>query len=373
MMTATLATVDYGTIRDLVSGTDPLAAVYFGPWPSSGAADSSEDLLLRWRAISAHLRAGGADLATVYAVGRCLAALPAYPVELALFASHGKVRLAEPVPGLRSHDRASFTAPPPVASLLTWLQQHPPYVQVTIDRAGAEITTVPAGGAAGSTQTVVGPDDEIERNAPGGWSQPRYQRRAEDSWRHNASAVADTARQELHRVHADLLLVAGDIRAVGFLQERLLRSHEHLTVRHLPGGRSPDGSGQNRQAAAIGMRQAFAGAQTDRLLARFATESGPGGRAVEGRDATLSTLAEGRVDVLLVADDPSDNRAAWFGPRPWCSAERPDAPDGNTWRRGRLVDIAIRAALLTHAQVRVLDSRQAEGIDDAIAALCRFA
>jgi hypothetical protein len=60
MMTGLLSTVDYHTIRDLVSGTDPLAAVYFGLWPSSGNADASEDLLLRWRAISARLGAGGA-------------------------------------------------------------------------------------------------------------------------------------------------------------------------------------------------------------------------------------------------------------------------------------------------------------------------
>jgi hypothetical protein len=35
--------------------------------------------------------------------------------------------------------------------------------------------------------------------------------------------------------------------------------------------------------------------------------------------------------------------------------------------------VAIRAALLTDAQVRVLDCQQAQGIDDGIAALCRYA
>jgi Bacterial archaeo-eukaryotic release factor family 2 len=372
-MTGTLSTIDHHTIRDLISGTDPLATVYFGLWPSSGDADASEDLLLRWRAISADLRAGGADASTVDEVGRYITALPAYPAELAVFASGGQILLAQPLSGIGPYDRAAFIAPAPVAPLLAWLQRHPPYVQVTIDRAGAEIAAVPHGATAGSTRTVVGPDDEIERNAPGGWSQPRYHRRAEDSWRHNAAVVADAVRHELHRVHADLLLVAGDVRAVGLLEERLSRSHENLTVRHLPGGRSADGSRHSRWEAAAEAREAFATAQTGRLLALLASASGPGGRAVEGAQTILSALAAGRVDVLFVADDPGDERTAWFGPRPWCAAERPEGADAGLWRPGRLVDVAIRAALLADAQVRVLDSQQTQGIDGSLAALCRYA
>jgi hypothetical protein len=32
-------------------------------------------------------------------------------------------------------------------------------------------------------------------------------------------------------------------------------------------------------------------------------------------------LAEGRVDTLIVVDDPGDDRAAWFGPDLLCVAD----------------------------------------------------
>ncbi len=170
---------------------------------------------------------------------------------------------------------------------------------MTIDRSGADVTAVPRGAATGSTHTVVGPDDEIERNAPGGWAQPRYHRRAEDSWRHNAAAVADAARQELHRIDADLLLVAGDVRAAQMLEERLSPSlHENLTMGHLPGGRSADGADVSRRAVAAEAREAFATAQTGRLLARFATAGGPGGRVVEGAHVLDLAQAQGMDDSI---------------------------------------------------------------------------
>ena len=64
-----------------------------------------------------------------------------------------------------------------------------------------------------------------------------------------------------------------------------------------------------------------------------------------------------RIDVLLVHDHRDDTRSAWFGPERVHVASQPaelralgvDEP-----REGRLVDVAIRAALGTGAGVRVI-------------------
>ena len=142
-----------------------------------------------------------------------------------------------------------------VLPLLSWLQRHPPYVEVLIDRTGAEVINVHGGMSSGTRRHVDGPDDEIERNAPGGWAQPRYQRRAEDSWRHNATAVADVAAAALRQVHARLLLLGGDVRAAQLFGDRIRERVTNVVVRPVPGGRHPDGSAPAR-AAAVGAQVA---------------------------------------------------------------------------------------------------------------------
>jgi hypothetical protein len=90
---------------------------------------------------------------------------------------------------------------------------------------------------------------------------------------------------------------------------------------------------------------------------------------VKGIPATLAALAAGRVATLFVADDPDDERTAWFGPDVLCATGR-DAI-GGTASRGRLIDVAVRAALLTDAEVRIVDVAAGRFID-GIGGLCRF-
>src|SRR5262249_17828898 len=158
-----------------------------------------------------------------------------------------------------------------------------------------------------------------ERNAPGGWSQPRYQRRAEDSWQHNAAAVAQVITRALRDLRAGLLLVAGDVRAVQLLRDHLPPAlRRQVTLRHVPGGRGHDGSEAVRRAAIVEAVDGYVADRARAALERF-TERGKGG-TVEGEAATLSALAAGRVDTLLLNDDRDDERKAWYGPDTLCAA-----------------------------------------------------
>jgi hypothetical protein len=346
-----------------------MASVYLGPAPAT-TLDSAEDLDLRWRSVKGQLADQGADTGILDAIEEVVAASSPYATEVAIFAAGGRVRLAQPIPGGVPADRARFAAPPDVAPLLRWLQHRPAYVVVVTDRTGAEVTSVPAGGMPAVTSTVLGPDDEIERNAPGGWSQPRYQRRAEDSWQHNAAAVADAVTRAVRTLHAGLLLVAGDVRAVQLLSEHLPAGVRHqVALRHLPGGRHPDGSAGARNAAVAAAVDAYVAEKLTARLARF-DERGPG-FTVEGVAPTLAALAAGRVGTLFVVDDPADERRARYGPADLCVAPGQQPPGGDRLASGRLVDVAVRAGLLTDAEVCLVDvgsSRLAEGIGG----LCRF-
>jgi hypothetical protein len=182
--------------------------------------------------------------------------------------------------------------------------------------------------------------------------------------------VAEAAHRALHATQAELLLLAGDVRAVQLLEERLPEPNHGLCRHHLPGGRQPDGSAPARRLAIDEQVAAHADEVTSRLLERFEAERGPRGRTVEGVAATLAALAEGRVETLLVAANPADPRRAWFGADILC-IDDPGQTGGRSdgLREGRLVDVAVRAALLTDAEIRMVDGvTPAEGVG----ALCRF-
>jgi hypothetical protein len=367
-----LSRPDIAGVRELVRPLEPVASVYVGLTSPSLSLDTGEDLDLRWRSIIARLADQGGDAPTVAAIERQLSGPTAPPTELALFAAGGTVRLIQPMPGGARFDRARFAAPPDVVPLLAWRQRHPPYVSVVIDRTGADVTAVPGGAVTGVTSVVVGPDDEIERNAPGGWAQARYQRRAEDSWQHNAAAVADVVTRTMRDLRARLLLVAGDVRAVQLLRERLApRIRSDVTVERLHGGRGPDRSATAHRAAIAEAVAGHAADITTAQLDRFA-ERDPS-TTVEGVGPTLAALAAGRVATLFVADDPDDARVAWFGAHVLCARTARDVPDCAGHRRvsGRLVDVAVRAALLTDADVRVVDVAAGRFVE-GIGALCRY-
>jgi hypothetical protein len=357
-------------LRELLRDTGSSASVYLAA-ASSEAGDTSEQLALRRRAIVGRLSQQRADDLTVDAVDRQHASLPSYQSELGLIAASGLVRVFSKLPGGVPQDRARFGTPAMLGPLLRWIQNHPPHLVVVADRTGADISVVPASAQEPRTRTVTGPDDEIERNAPGGWSQPRYQRRAVDSWQHNAGAVAEAIEEELATIRARLVLLAGDIRACQLLSERLSRLGVPPVIRNVPGVRNQDSSPASHQSAMEAAVQAYAEELEHATKDRFSASRGPNGTVINGSRAVLAALAAGRVGSLLVVDDPADDRPGWFDAEGWCSASRSDPrPPGA--HRGRLVDVAIRSALLTDAEVCVLRPDDEFPVSDGLAALGRY-
>jgi hypothetical protein len=240
-------------------------------------------------------------------------------------------------------------------------------VEVVADRTGADITAVIAGAVHGTTTVVAGADDEIECNAPGGWSQPRYQRRATDSWHHNAATAAEATIRALSLTRARLLLVAGDVRAVHLMLARM--PERPLLVKRVTGGRAPDGSAAARAAEIKRARAVYA----DRI--RAATTAGLRNAAIgtfaNGVDEALTALAAGRVRTLFVDAELARGCSAWFGPELLSAALPGATPDGSPASTGELVDVAVRAALLTGATVCQLEPG-AFRIAGGVAALCRY-
>ncbi len=335
-------------LADLVRPVETMASVYIGL--------DSHDLPVRWRRLETSLLAQGAPKVTVEIMDQFVRGMPLQPKELAVFAAGDRLLWYLDTGGTIRVDRAEFGAPPLVLPLLELLGRRPAHVRVVVDRTGAEITTVVRGASSGTTFTVCGPDDEIRRGGPRHGDHPKYERRAVSSWQHNAGAVAAAATTELKKVDAELLLVAGQPRIVKAMLEQLPAGLP-VVVSHLPGGRSPDGSGPILQSAAAS------------AIAEYASQHGPRPDElplVRGVADTLRALAAGQVKCLFIVDDPSDMRVAWFGSSVLCAEELADA-----LRQGRLSNVAVRAALLTDADVRVVEPGRLG--EEGIGALCRFA
>lgn len=145
-------------------------------------------------------------------------------------------------------------------------------------------------------------------------------------------------------------------------------------MRDVDGGRAQDGAdvvGSTDTEHAIAT---VAASDTVALSRRLDTEAAQDARAVQGPGATLRALQQGQVDVLLVHDDLDDDRSGWFGPHPLEAASTRaelDAIGAPEAIEGRLVDVAIRAALGSGAGVRVVPAH-AGHLVDGFAALLRW-
>src|SRR5919202_1530895 len=169
-----------------------------------------------------------------------------------------------------------------------------------------------------------GDDYPIRKPNAGGWSQRRYQERAEHTWERNAADAADQVAKLARRVDARVIVAAGEERALTLLQEALPQEFAERVV-VVSAGRSQDGSEQSFEEQARVAVELAVNADTDTLLEKFREEIGQQDRAVEGVEATLGALAMAAVDVLMLGpDDPDDGRTAWFGPDPTQVALRED-------------------------------------------------
>ncbi|WP_433228891.1 Vms1/Ankzf1 family peptidyl-tRNA hydrolase [Actinomadura formosensis] len=364
--------VDKKALHRLFTSAGPVASVYV-----ELAAPPEEDVWLRWQALTGRLAEQGADRATIESLTRRVSeSVPGSGV-LAAFAAHGEVLFALEMPGSDRPDLAVYDALPHVLPLLEWVQERPAYVLALVDRTGADVAAYPCGATEALVQVVDGTDDEIVRNAPGGWSQMRHQHRAEDSWEHNAVRVADALVRTVADLDARLLLLAGDVRALQYLTKHLPeRVRREVSIRYVSGGRSPDGAEKDRAAQVAAETRRAADEQTRSLLHLLEERKGPSGRAVEGVQETLDALTQGRVYTLLVVDDPLDRRTAWFGRHPTqVSRDREDLADAGASEitRGPLIDVAVRCALLTGAGIHVVRAGAPDAPAEGIGALCRFA
>ncbi|MGB8649715.1 MAG: Vms1/Ankzf1 family peptidyl-tRNA hydrolase [Mycobacteriales bacterium] len=353
-------------------GTGPVVSVYLDL--AVAATGHGGEIPLRWRALRSVLSQQGAGEDVLHLIDERVRTIEPSPRTLAAFVQEGRLE-AEELEDCVAPDAASFGPLPMVVPLLRWRQQWVPYVVALVDRAGADLAAYLGAGAPVAEQVVVGPDDEIERNAPGGWAglaQGRYQHRAEDSWAHNAAEVSTHLARLVAEVDAKLLLTAGDVRAVQELTEHLpeplRRLQEHVTT-----GLEQQAPGRARlQRVTVTSRVRAAAARARAQVLNEVAEAVGGKHHVAGEEQCTEALRRGAVRRLVVVDRPGDERWAWtwsdplrLAPADVPPAEVPGAVPAP------MREALVRAAFAQSADVTVVGPDEVE-VQDGLAALVRF-
>ncbi|GAA3582582.1 Vms1/Ankzf1 family peptidyl-tRNA hydrolase [Nonomuraea rosea] len=330
-------------IRPLYERRGPYASVYLG-------ALTGPERETHWHSVRDQLhRLDHVDKATLQALEEEATEAAA---GRALFATHGDVVLAESLAKPPS-EQATWSPLPLVTPMLMQRGENVPHIRVIVDHAGAEVTVF--GGGSPRKATVEAAVWPLQKTAQGGWSQKRYERAVDETWERNAVAVAHEVDEQVRRIGAELVLVAGEPKSRSYLLHHLgTKSADRvLMVEH--GSRSNHGQFEEDVERAL---DEWLDRRCAELIERHQEHSGPAGLS-----RVAQALREGRVHAVLapgelaqrvwigesggtqIATDPAELRR-WGVDRP--IAERSDSAlvraaamtDAELWFTDRVTDVA---------------------------------
>ena len=362
--------VEAPDLAELVGRPGPFLSVYVNTEAEiENAAQRSQ---ARWKTIRGDLPGKEIPEAVLARIDELVPEAHLEGDSLAVIADAKQILHVEHGPAITSNDEATWGPVPRVLPIIGWRQSQPPYVVVVTDRTGADLFGIRRGSPEIHAE-VEGEHDVIRKVQSGGWSQRRYQQRAEDSWEQNAEQVAERVTRLVEQIQPAFVAVAGDVRAVQLLRESLperVGELVHVIEKEIPRKLEEDDPVPEEVHELV---QQHVRETTEGLLARFAEERGQHDKAVEGVEATARALARAQVAILLIADEAGVDRSLWFGLNPVLLAPTDqelkelgvDSPEHDPAR-----DVLVRATLGTGAAIRVLE--EGEEAEEGVGALLRW-
>lgn len=343
----------------------------------SGVEDAAARLDIVWKDLIRELADRDVDEATRDAVEAAKNNADGAGDTRVLVAARGSVALNRSLRGPALASQVVVGELPHLLPLYGWLATRRPHLVVLADRAGAEISAYPATGEEPvetiSAETAQWP---IHKTGTGGWAALRFEHSVEESWDRSAKDVAALVERIADATAPALIIGSGDQRALTLLTEHLPSALAERFVAVPGGGRHADGSAEEtarRVAEAVAERVA-----RDELdvLERFAEARGRGEGAAEGLQAVVAALQRSQVDTLVLTRgfDDSDRRLGYGdGPTQVAVDDADlDAMGVDRQRHGPVVDVTLRAAVGSGAQVVVVSDDVEQAPAEGIGALLRF-
>ncbi|MET7378570.1 Vms1/Ankzf1 family peptidyl-tRNA hydrolase [Streptomyces sp. NPDC005526] len=353
-------------LQQLFDRDGPWATVYFHAAHEDEAGAKRHELSVGEACRT--LEEEGADAATVRAVREALlAASPAEdPAGRVYFATDGEVVLSHALSRPPERPISVWARLPRLTPLLELSGRDPLCLVAYIDRTGAdfELRSEAVSHHAGQ---VAGRRHPVHRTASDQLSERHFQLKVENTWQHNAGAVAEALASAYEESGADLVVLVGDARERRAVHEKLPEPVRGAAVETAHGGRAPGSSSAALEEAIAEARQRYVHRRAQEALDRFRTgRSGgqsPAG-AVEGVPALVEAAREHRIDTLLIRPDGPDLASeTWIGGRPdQLAVRRTNARTlgESDPRPARADDALLRSAATTGAEVMVVASDEAD-------------
>ncbi|MEV4754908.1 Vms1/Ankzf1 family peptidyl-tRNA hydrolase [Micromonospora sp. NPDC049559] len=358
-------------LRPIYARPGPWASIYLDA--SRDTETSRPEVGLRWRALQETLIEQGADRETIGALDAAVRGHDplAGDYGMAAFATAGQVVLTEYLSAPPMKDLAAYGPVPHAMPLVAQRREEVPWVRVVADRTGADVDAVDVGGVSRHALVRGGNQYPIRRVKAGSWSQPHYQKAAMMAWKHNAGDAAAATAELAEAVGAEVVIVAGDVRAANMLAARLPERWQDRVVQTDAGARTagakPDALDDVTVQAIAEVAAEHAGVTLD----KFGMQQNVGA----GLDASVAALQRGQVDTMLLVDDPSSTEQLWIGPDPTdiaTTAEELTALAVADPIRVRADAALVRALVGTDAGITVLTPEEAPELADGVGVVLRY-
>jgi hypothetical protein len=371
----------------LFSAEGPFVSIYLDT--ESAVEDAAARLETRWKDLVRDLGDRGVDTATIDALSGARGGHERGGTRV-LIASHGTVHLAWSLPEGTDTDVVRIGPLPYLLPLVDWAQTRVPHLVVLTNREGADILAYVGGADPLFSGSVDSGRHPSHKTGIGGWSEHRYQHKVEENWKASAKDVAAAVERAAKEFDPELIVVGGDVYAVEGLQGEIAKALADKIV-VIQGSRAADGgdevtADQVLQAVAYRLRDQVADALADfaKYIGR-AQEVAASHPATDGTEYALNAangvrgvvaaFQKAQVGTLLLASDLEETNPLWFGPAPTMLAtasselEQMGVSDP---QQGALVDVLLRAALGTGAEVLMVPAGTPDSPDDGVGALLRY-
>jgi hypothetical protein len=361
----------------------PFVTVYLET--ESAVENAAARLETRWKDVVRDLHEAGVDRTTIDALTEARGSHDLGGTRV-LIAAGGTVQYARSLPEGTDTTLVRVGPLPYLLPLVDWAQTRVPHVVVLTDRQGADVLGYTEGARPAESASVQSNRYPVHKT--GGDLHVEF--RVEENWRANAKDAAETVRSVAGDIDARLIVVGGDVHAIDLLREHLPQPLSGRVVT-IKGGRSQDGSAAH---VADEVLEALARALTDQIaeaLAEFAkyrdratgiAESHPGTdgvdyalNAADGVRDVVAALQKAQVGTLLLATDLEETNPLYFGPAPTMlatEASQLEQMGVGELQQGSLVDVLLRAAIATDAEVLMVPAGTPDSPEGGVGALLRY-
>lgn len=366
--------MDLHDLNDVLTAPGPFVTVHVESESAVEQAAAKYDLV--WKDLLRELQDKGVDEATRTALSEARGEHSDGASRLVVATTaDATVRLAVSLGSVPARPVVDVSPLPHLLPLVDDVTTRVPHVVVLADHAGAEVSAYYDTEHVAREVTVKGHAPDIRKVPVGGWSHLHYLHRAENGWEANAREVVDSVVELAQQVSAQLIVAAGEERQLVLVAEHL-PTHLKDAYVAVPGGRGQDGSAslvRRRVADAVSLHVVT---RTLELLEAYAQERGQHKRAVDGVNDVVEALRKAQVETLLVTTDAPGYSTLFFGPEPTelgTSHADLSALGVHDPQEGPMIDVLIRAALGTAADVQLVPHEIATAPQGGVGAVLRYA